>query len=316
MWCLCRLRAMSRCSGEMNRTSASPFLRPCGLRHNATPPLWKRTKAELDYTVNCLFLLPIHNWEDEDRRIDDIRGGYGTWVSFTLLFFQYKRLTSFPSRRSPSYQIKSNPATFGANRWSWSDTLYHPDLPGNDCHARGGRATPNVYKTCALTRRNVPSPSFVDTRTARTTPLPNNTPQHKCLPPQPLRSPSITFSPLVVPLSCNKILLPASLLRPLLPHAFPVTTLNYVYLPHIPATANHNVHQMLRIYFFNSFKDLPSYNSVQFHGSSLWWHKMTVLFVSVYSCRFFSCLAYDVSQMLYLPEISIEGSERMCVRLD
>ncbi|CAN7948513.1 unnamed protein product, partial [Ixodes hexagonus] len=39
MWCLCLLRAMSRCSWLSKRTRASPFLRPCELRHSATPPL-------------------------------------------------------------------------------------------------------------------------------------------------------------------------------------------------------------------------------------------------------------------------------------
>uniref|UniRef100_A0A6B0U2W6 Uncharacterized protein n=1 Tax=Ixodes ricinus TaxID=34613 RepID=A0A6B0U2W6_IXORI len=39
MWCLCLLRAMSRCSWLSKRTRASPFLRPWELRHSATPPL-------------------------------------------------------------------------------------------------------------------------------------------------------------------------------------------------------------------------------------------------------------------------------------
>lgn len=39
IWCLCLLRAISLCSWETNLTRASPFLRPCGDKHKATPPL-------------------------------------------------------------------------------------------------------------------------------------------------------------------------------------------------------------------------------------------------------------------------------------
>lgn len=42
MWCRCRLRAMSRCSWQSKRISASPLRRPWGLRHNATPPLLRK----------------------------------------------------------------------------------------------------------------------------------------------------------------------------------------------------------------------------------------------------------------------------------
>lgn len=56
--------------------------------------------------------------------------------------------------------------------------MYHQDSPRNDCRAREVRTTPNVYKTCALTPANVPGCSFVDTRTARTTQLPDNAPRH------------------------------------------------------------------------------------------------------------------------------------------
>ena len=39
MWCLCLLSAMSLCSCETNLINASPFRRPCGDKHKATPPL-------------------------------------------------------------------------------------------------------------------------------------------------------------------------------------------------------------------------------------------------------------------------------------
>lgn len=39
MWCLCRFRAISRCSWDMKRMRASPLRLPSGDRQRATPPL-------------------------------------------------------------------------------------------------------------------------------------------------------------------------------------------------------------------------------------------------------------------------------------
>ena len=44
MWCLCLFSAISRCSWLINRTRASPFRRPWGLKHKATPPLQTKLK--------------------------------------------------------------------------------------------------------------------------------------------------------------------------------------------------------------------------------------------------------------------------------
>jgi hypothetical protein len=39
MWCLCLFKARSRLTSSSNLINASPFLRPWGLKHKATPPL-------------------------------------------------------------------------------------------------------------------------------------------------------------------------------------------------------------------------------------------------------------------------------------
>lgn len=58
MWCLWRLSAMSLCSWEINLTNASPLRRPCGDKHNATPPLQLEWMKRL---IEC-GELEIHNF--------------------------------------------------------------------------------------------------------------------------------------------------------------------------------------------------------------------------------------------------------------
>ena len=60
-WCLCFLSAISLCSLLSKRIKASPFLLPCWLRHNATPPLRQVQHAVVSYT-RCMCWTILREW--------------------------------------------------------------------------------------------------------------------------------------------------------------------------------------------------------------------------------------------------------------
>jgi len=61
MWCLCLFSAISRCSWLINRTRASPFRRPWGLKHKATPPLQTKLKR---------WICPYMHHKGHTRRVE------------------------------------------------------------------------------------------------------------------------------------------------------------------------------------------------------------------------------------------------------
>lgn len=80
MWCLCRFNAMSLCSWDTKRINASPFRRPCGDRHKATPPLYYTHKSAVNtqrIQRTLLFLLHFETlyWELPSNSISN-------WLQF------------------------------------------------------------------------------------------------------------------------------------------------------------------------------------------------------------------------------------------